>query len=440
MAMGRKTRIILALGLTVIAMAMACNSGGTDSSPGEPSTPAAPATPERTPVEPNATSPTDANRETVAEATTTQEASPTPVPTSTPTTSPAEDVLRGARFSTLNWSTDFGKHSVPYDEIFSGGPGKDGIPAIDNPTFVSVGEADEWLADVEPVQIVAIGGEAKAYPLQILMWHEIVNDEVGDKPVSITFCPLCNTAITFDRELPGGTILDFGATGNLRHSDLVMYDRQTESWWQQITGEAIVGELTGTKLEVIASPLTSFSEFKKAHPEGSVLSRETGYSRPYGTNPYTRYDTSRPFLFAGPEDGRLNPTERVATVSAGDESVAFPFSVLEDNPVVSYTLNNADIVVFYQKGTASALDSSRIADGRDVGSTGVFLAAANGRQLTFRRDGGGFVDNETGSTWNILGKAIDGELKGTSLEPVAHANHFWFAWAVFNPDTILYRG
>ncbi len=294
--------------------------------------------------------------------------------------------------------------------------------------------------DREPVQAVKINGEARAYPLQILIWHEIVNDEVGGKPVSITYCPLCNSAIVFDGTLPDGTVLDFGTTGNLRFSDLVMYDRQTESWWQQFTGEAIVGELTGTKLEFIASPIVSFSEFREANPDGQVLSKETGYSRPYGTNPYTGYDTGRPFLFTGPDDDRLPPTERVAAVSIGDESVAFPFSVLEKQPVVHYTIGGGDKVIFYTKGTASALDSGRISDGRDVGSTGVFVPEVNGRSLTFRMEDDKFIDNETSSTWNIFGEAIDGEFKGTTLEPVVHANHFWFSWAVFKPNTVLYKG
>ena len=164
--------------------------------------------------------------------------------------------------SRSGWKTDFSKRTVPLDEIVSGGPPKDGIPAIDNPKFVAVGQADRWLEDREPVVLVALGGVAKAYPLRILIQHEIVNDVVGRVPVSITYCPLCNTAISFDRRFDG-MLLDFGTTGNLRHSDLIMYDRQTETWWQQATGEGIVGEFAGRKLTFLSSPLVSWKTFKQ---------------------------------------------------------------------------------------------------------------------------------------------------------------------------------
>ncbi len=350
-----------------------------------------------------------------------------------------EAELRGADINTFGWKTDFSKRSVPFSELISGGPPKDGIPAIDAPKFIPVSDVG-WLDDREPVQVIDINGDVRAYPLQILMWHEIVNDEVGGVPVAVTFCPLCNTALVFDARLPDGRRLTFGVSGMLRFSDLVMYDRQTESWWQQATGEAIVGELTGTRLTFIPSSVVSWGEFKQAHSKGKVLSRDTGFSRPYGQNPYTGYDSSTPWLFIGPEDDRLRPTERVATVSIGALDVAFPFSVLEQEPVVHYTIGDRDIVVFYKKGTASALDSSLIAQGRDVGATGVFNPEARGRKLTFKADGDFFKDNETGTTWNLLGQAVAGELKGEKLEPVVHGNHFWFAWAVFKPNTIVYQG
>ncbi|HZA25533.1 MAG TPA: DUF3179 domain-containing protein, partial [Dehalococcoidia bacterium] len=348
--------------------------------------------------------------------------------------------LREAGINTSEWRTDFSQRIVPYSEFIFGGPPKDGIPSIDNPKFISVIEADQWLADPEPVQMVDINGDARAYPLQILMWHEIVNDIVADQPVAVTYCPLCNTALVFNATLPDGRVLDFGVTGMLRFSDLVMYDRQTESWWQQITGEAIVGELTGTRLEFIPSPIISWSEFKAARPDGRVLSRDTGFRRPYGENPYTGYDSGQPWLFSGSEDDRLQATERVATVSIGDVDLAFPFSILEQDPVVHYQAGKVEIVVFYRKGTVSALDSGLIAQGRDVGSTGVFIPKVNGQPLTFEMRDGQFQDRETGSRWNLLGEAVAGPLKGETLEPVVHGNHFWFSWAVFKPDTIVYRG
>ena len=151
------------------------------------------------------------------------------------------------------WRTAFNNHTVPLEEIVSGGPPKDGIPAIDSPFFVSVSTADEWLADREPVALIEIGDIARVYPLQILIWHEIVNDPIGDVPVTITFCPLCNTTLAFDRRFEG-RVLDFGTTGRVRHSDLVMYDRQTETGWQQASGRGIVGELSGGRCEFIGVP------------------------------------------------------------------------------------------------------------------------------------------------------------------------------------------
>ncbi|HSN73727.1 MAG TPA: DUF3179 domain-containing protein [Anaerolineae bacterium] len=182
------------------------------------------------------------------------------------------------------FSTDFSRHTVPYSEVFSGGPPKDGIPAIDAPNFVAVAAADEWLQPQEPVVLVQVDGNARAYPLQILTWHEIVNDTVGGLPLAVTFCPLCNTAIAFERTLDG-RVLDFGTTGRLRFSNLLMYDRQTESWWQQAGGDAIAGDLDGRQLAFYPATIVAWDEFKAAHPDGQVLSRETGFSRSYGSNP-----------------------------------------------------------------------------------------------------------------------------------------------------------
>jgi hypothetical protein len=148
-------------------------------------------------------------------------------------------------FVTSGWKTDFAKHSVPLSEFASGGPPRDGIPPIDRPKPTSQTEADEWISDREPVLAVEVGREVRAYPLQIMVWHEIVNDTLGGRPIAVTYCPLCNSSLVLDRRVRGRT-LTFGTTGNLRNSDLVMWDRQTESWWQQLSAEAVVGELTGT--------------------------------------------------------------------------------------------------------------------------------------------------------------------------------------------------
>ncbi|MDP6402605.1 MAG: DUF3179 domain-containing protein, partial [SAR202 cluster bacterium] len=260
-------------------------------------------------------------------------------------------------------------------------------------------------------------------------------------PVTVTFCPLCNTALVFERTLDG-VVYDFGTSGNLRNSDLVMWDRQTESWWQQFTGEAIVGELTGRKLKALPAPIISFADFKDAHSNGAILSRDTGFSRAYGRNPYGGYDRADnpPFLFFGDLDGRLAPKDRVVDVIIDDIAVAFPFKVLGEERAVDYTVGTQDVAVFFKSGTVSALDGSSIASSKDVGATGVFDPNVDGKRLTFRADGDWFVDEETGSTWNILGQAVDGPLKGQQLKPIVHTNVFWFAIAAFRPDAMIYQG
>lgn len=343
-------------------------------------------------------------------------------------------------FNTSEWTTDFTKHSVPLDEIMSGGPPKDGIPAIDTTRFDAVADADKWLKPREPVILFEHAGEGRAYPLQILIWHEIANDIVAGLPVVVTFCPLCNTSIVFDRRLDG-RVLDFGTTGKLRFSDLVMYDRQTESWWQQATGEAIVGEMTGKRLVFLPSQIISWEMFKLTYPGGKVLNRETGHGRSYGRNPYVGYDdiNSSPFLYRGPKDGRLPPMARVVTISLNGEDVAYPFGVMEKARVVSDTVGGRPIVVMFTKGVTSALDGGSISDSRDVGSAGVFERTLEGKVLTFKTSGVRFIDAQTGSTWNILGVATAGPLAGKRLTPVVSGNHFWFSWAAFKPKTRIYQ-
>ncbi len=360
------------------------------------------------------------------------------LPKATPTLLPDESPPAGATFE---FKTDFSKHSIPYSEILSGGPPKDGIPAIDSPTFVAVSDADAWLKPVEPVIFFQIGDDARAYPIQIFMWHEIVNDTVGDVPVVISFCPLCNTAIAFERTV-NGQVLDFGTTGRLRYSNLIMYDRQTETWWQQATGQAIAGELTGTQLVFRPASIISWADFKANYPDGKVLSRDTGFSRPYGDNPYVGYDdvNNPPFLYRGPETpGELPPVARVLTIDLDGEAVAYPYDVLQQMNVVNDTVGGTEVVVLWAAGTASALDGDTVAGGRDVGAANAYERELDGQALTFALDGSKIVDDETGSEWDVLGQAVNGPLTGKLLTPVVAVNHFWFSWAAFKPETRVYQ-
>ena len=266
--------------------------------------------------------------------------------------------------------TDFTRHSVPLEEIIPGGPRKDGIPSIDDPEFLPAAEAA--LPENEPVIGLVVDGDARAYPLRILIWHEIVNDVVGGLPVAVTYCPLCNTGLVFDRRV-GDRVLEFGTTGKLRHSDLVMYDRTTESWWQQFLGEAIVGELTGTQLAMLPARLESFAKFNARAPDGRVQV-PGGDGRAYGANPYAGYDSApAPFLYHGLLPDGIAPLARVVRV--GDQAWSLdlvrrkaPFEV-------------GDLRFTWEPGQASALDAATIAEGADVGNV-----------LVERRTAGGWAD------------------------------------------------
>ncbi len=296
--------------------------------------------------------------------------------------------MRQAAAVPLDWKaewprTDFAKRSVPLSEIKSGGPPKDGIPPIDAPRFerLAKGASSGWsssIADTEPVISLAIDGDARAYPLRVLMWHEIVNDTVASKPVAVTYCPLCNAALVFDR-IVEGRVLDFGTTGKLRHSDLVMYDRQTESWWQQFTGEAIIGTMTGRQLRLIPSRLESFERFRQRFPNGQVLAPANPEARNYGANPYVGYDAAgqMPFLYDGALPKGIAPMERVVAVeTAPGRHEAWSLVLLRRKGVIE----KGDLTLRWEPGQTSALDRRRIAAGRDIGNV-VVQRRANGSTL-----------------------------------------------------------
>jgi hypothetical protein len=324
---------------------------------------------------------------------------------------------------------------VDLERIRPGGPPPDGIPPIDTPRFLRVPDVG-FLEDTEAVLAIEVDGDARAYPIQIMMWHELVNDTIGGVPITMSFCPLCNSALAYDRRAED-RILDFGTSGSLYNSALVMYDRQTESLWSHFTAKAIVGTLTGTTLDIVPVATVSWSDFRDAHPDGLVLSRDTGVNRDYGRNPYVGYDDPDdvPFLFDGEVDGRLAVKERVIGIRDGDDGIAVRLTELEAAQVMDVILDDRDLVVWVKPGTASSLDAGSVAGGRDVGATGVFFRELDGQQLTFEADGEGFRDRETGTAWDVLGNATDGPLEGSSLEAYPHVDTFWFAWIAFLPDT-----
>jgi hypothetical protein len=271
-----------------------------------------------------------------------------------------------ARWQAEGWKTDFTRSSIDFDSIMSGGPPRDGIPSIDDPAFLPVSKAS-GLDDKEPVMTLEIDGKARAYPLRIMIWHEIVNDTLAGRAVSVTYCPLCNAAIVFDRVVDGSETT-FGTTGKLRNSDLVMYDRETDSWWQQFTGAAIAGSRTGTRLEIIPSRLESWQSFQSRHPDGEVLVPNNPGFRDYGRNPYAGYDSSAvPFLYRGPMPEGITPLSYVVVVRDGPA----PMAISLDRLRREVTIERDGLEITWVPGVRSVLDTGNIDEGRDIGGVSV---------------------------------------------------------------------
>jgi hypothetical protein len=310
---------------------------------------------------------------------------------------------------------------VPLDQIVSGGPPRDGIPSIDNPKFVPA--KDAGLQDSDLVLGLNINGDIRAYPLKILVWHEIVNDEVGGTRVAVTYCPLCFTNQVFKRTIDDQTV-EFGTSGKLYNSNLVMYDRTSESLWSQALGQAIAGEHSGKKLERIPFDVAFWSEWKVLYPESQVLSQDTGFGRPYGVDPYGNYYTDPDILFpVSHRDDRLGPKEIVVGLENEGSYRAYHLQQIEDSHVINDDINGKKIVLM---------------------SLHPFMARAydrtlDGQVLDFRYHDGKIVDKQTSSTWNFEGEAIEGEMKGKQLTRLPFDEGFWFEWVAFHPDTSLYN-
>jgi hypothetical protein len=346
-------------------------------------------------------------------------------------------------FTTQFWPTDWSNSTVDLGEFVLGVSStepRDAIPPIDNPVYETPAEAAAWLANREPGALVQLNGDVRFFPLSIMTRHEIVNDEFGGVPLAVTYCPLCNSAATFDRRVEGET-LRFGVSGLVRNSDLVMWDDQTVSLWQQTTGEALVGEYAGTRLELVSTAIVNFGDFRSGFPEGRSLSRDTGFEIDYSTTPYDgysgRFSPLMPVL--GKRDERFFPMERVVGVNTDDVDKAYPFSLLTEDRAVNDVVGSTPVVILWgSPDTADALSAKVIANSRSIGTAMALNPVVNGRRLTFMAYDDNFSDVETGSTWTILGMAIEGPLEGTQLETVVHRNDFWFAWTAFFPDAQVY--
>jgi hypothetical protein len=313
------------------------------------------------------------------------------------------------------------KAIVPLDQIVSGGPPRDGIPSIDSPKFVSA--EDAGLQDSDLVLGLNINGDIRAYPLNILVWHEIVNDEVGGTPVAVTYCPLCFTNQVFHRTIDNQTV-EFGTSGKLYNSNLVMYDRTSESLWSQALSQAIVGEHAGKKLERIPFDVAFWREWKALYPESKVLSQDTGFGRPYGVDPYGNYYTDPNILFpVSHRDDRLGPKEIVVGLENEGSYRAYPIQQIEDNHIINDEIGDRKIVLMsFYPFMARPYDRS-----------------VDGLVLDFEYDGGKVIDTQTSSIWNFEGEAIEGEMKGKQLVRLPFDEGFWFEWVAFHPETSLHN-
>ena len=313
------------------------------------------------------------------------------------------------------------KHIVPLDKIRGGGPPKDGIPSIDDPKFAMASDA-QFVSDTDTVIGLEINGDARAYPLFIMVWHEIVNDEVGGTPVSVTYCPLCYTNQVFESVLDGESV-EFGTSGKLYNSNLVMYDRLTDSYWSQALGMAITGELTGEQLEIIPFDVITWGDWKTLHPDSQVLTTETGHIRAYGADPYGNYYTDDRIMFPVENlDERMHPKEIILGFHIDDTYKAYKQIDLQNMVATNDEIGNTSILL-------TSLFS---------GNARAFDRTINGEILDFEFSEGKILDLQTGSEWNYDGEAISGFHEGQSLERLGFSPGFWFEWFAFHPNTLVY--
>ena len=313
------------------------------------------------------------------------------------------------------------KHSIPLDKIKGGGPPKDGIPSIDNPVFADISES-HFMSDSDTVIGLEINGEAKAYPIFILVWHEIINDKVGGTPVSVTYCPLCYTNQVFERVINGQEV-EFGTSGKLYNSNLLMYDRFTESYWSQALGMAVKGELTGYQLNLIPFDVITWGDWKILHPDTMVLTTDTGHIRSYATDPYGNYYTEPRIMFpVEHSDDRMHPKEIIIGFNQDDIYKAYKQNEIESNIIINDSIGRTAVML-----VSLYSENSR-----------AFERILDGMVLNFEYVDGKIFDTQTGSEWNYDGLSISGEHEGKQLERMPIEPGFWFEWVAFHPETLVY--
>ncbi len=349
-------------------------------------------------------------------------------------------VVLGQRVLSMSgWHTDMEKREMQLEEIITVAE-RDEVMAIHAPLFAAPHNI-AWLSPESPLMVVEIAGKMRAYPLAVLLYHEVVNDTFQGVPIAVTYCPMCNSAIVYSRTVEN-RVLNFGVSGKVRHSGFIMWDKETESWWQQFTGKAIMGVYAGTMLDIIPAKVVNLAVFAEFYPDGEVLIGDA--EQPwmmYGTlfEDFIGYDSrSEPFFYETAADTRLPAMERVLAAVINEQPVAYPFGLLAQQQVVNDVVKEMPVVAFWQPGAASVLDHYSLSYSRDVGMAVLFYRDLEGQTLTFYHANGTIMDKETGSTWNIFGNAITGTLKGKALVQATCFPHFWFAWANAHPNTLVY--
>ena len=313
------------------------------------------------------------------------------------------------------------KHLIPLDKIKGGGPPKDGIPSIDNPIFTNI-QNSNFMSDSDTVIGLEINGETKAYPIFILVWHEIVNDIVGDTPVSVTYCPLCYTNQVFERIIDGQEV-EFGTSGKLYNSNLLMYDRFTESYWSQALGMAVTGELSGYQLDLVPFDVITWGDWKTLHPNTLVLTTDTGYIRSYATDPYGSYYTEPRIMFpVEHSDDRMNPKEIILGFNQDGIYKAYKQNYIESNVLINDSIGETPVLL-----VSLFSENSR-----------AFERIIDGEILDFTYADGKIFDTQTKSEWNYDGLSILGEHEGKQLERIPIEPGFWFAWVAFHPETLVF--
>jgi len=348
----------------------------------------------------------------------------------------------------FSWKTDTIRHSVNLSEIQIVLP-KGSFPTLDHPKFVAKSEGMQMFFKKEPVIAIEINGFAKAYSLNILTMHEIANDIINGIPILVTYCPLCNSGIVYNRILEFDKkkeILEFEASGMLRNSDMVMLDRKTESLWQQSMGTAIVGKYNEAQLDILPSLIISVEQFFSRYPNGKILSKKTGFTeveKRYGYNPYTKYDEKtnplQQFFDSDKVDKRLPAMERVVDIEHNGDYKIYSFTDVAKNGVINDSFKGKKVVLFYKSGTISVMDENDISNSKDVGSVTVFNSIIGTKHLTFKKKNDSFIDTKTKSKWDITGYCYAGTLKGKQLQIEPHSNHFAFAWLAFHPESEIYK-